>query len=175
MALAYFSTSSAINISRPEWGEFSGTGPFLVDESLLPQIYAELDAAGVTVTRWNVYECLIPEDSDVAEWPVMNPRTQIVVSGVNLIPISNLVGATDNYDTYQLLCISTTPATVATVASWANTSGTALAYVKQALTMSTVASAATVAADYRLSLKKGTTGSGLDNPHMLLQILYYEP
>jgi len=173
--MAYFTTSASINVSRPEWGQFSGTGPFWVDDSLLEAIYTELTAAGVTVTRWNVMECLIPEDADVAEWPVMNPRTQVVVGGVNIIPISNLVGATDNYDKFELLCISTTPATVATVASWANTVGTALAYVKQAITMSTVASAATIAADSRISLKKSTVGSGLDNPHMLLQVLYYEP
>ena len=173
---SYFSTSSTIDVSYPEMGyQFSGTGPFRVDPGFLPFVKAELTAAGETVTQWNQAEFIIEANTTVGEWPVMNPRTQIVVSAVRLIPNANYVGATDNYDIWDLIEVSTTPATIATIASWSNTSGTALSYVKQAFTMSTVSGAATVAANSRISLAKSTAGTGIDNGNCLLQIEYYEP
>ena len=176
MGKTYFSTSATIDVSFPEWGyQFSGTGPFLVDAGHMPFLYDELTAAGCTVTQWTQDEFFIEANATVGEWPIMNPRTSIVVSAVKIIPIANYVGATDNYDVWNLIEVSTTPATIATVASWSNTVGTVLAFTKQAFTMGTVSGAATIAANSILDLVKSTVGTGIDNGKLIFQIEWYEP
>lgn len=172
--MAYFTTSATINVTMTTVSEayqFSGTGPFWVADEDLAYIYAELTAAGVTVTRRNVLEFPIATNSSTFDMPLWKPETQVVIDNVYLIPHTNLVatGAT-NYSTYTLELYNTGGTLAGTVVAYSNTAGTFTAFTQNSLGTPTTS---TVTAGYTLNLEKATAGSGLTNTAMLLQIHYH--
>lgn len=169
--MAYFTTSATINAEFMEGlYQFSGTGPFWVDDGHLASIYAQLTASGATVTRRNVLEFPVVANSSTFDMPVWKPEVQVVIDTVYLVPHTNIVGDGTNYHTLTLETYNTGGTLSGTVVAYAATAGTMTAFTQNSLgTIST----ATVAAGYTLNLEKATAGSGLANTASLLQIHYH--